>query len=141
MSEPTPGSEPNTPGDSTVGGQGTGRSERHKDHKHPWLRRGGIAVAAALAVAGAGFFRRLGHGRGLGHVLHRALQAGERLGGRLAGAARMIDRRRLRHRGRSDLGLEEQLGAFGLAGLGLLVVGEVRRDRGRRRGRHRARSR
>ena len=52
MSEPTPGSEPSTPGDSTVGGQGTGRrSERHKDHKHPWLRRGGIAVAAALAVA------------------------------------------------------------------------------------------
>ena len=27
------------------------RADRHKDHKHPWLRRGGIAVAAALAVA------------------------------------------------------------------------------------------
>ena len=52
MSEPTPGSESSTPGDSTAGGPGPGhRAEHHKDHKHPWLRRGGIAVAAALAVA------------------------------------------------------------------------------------------
>ncbi len=52
MSEPTPGSESSTSGASTAGGQGhERRAERHKDHKHPWLRRGGIAVAAALAVA------------------------------------------------------------------------------------------
>jgi LCP family protein required for cell wall assembly len=52
VSEPKPGSESSTPGDATAGGQGPGRrTERHKDHKHPWLRRGGIAVAAALAVA------------------------------------------------------------------------------------------
>ena len=52
MSEPTPGSESSTSGASTAGGQGhEHRAERHKDHKHPWLRRGGIAVVAALAVA------------------------------------------------------------------------------------------
>lgn len=74
MSEPTPGSGPSEPGDSSASSPqvgpsethpteshtgpeaGTGepplrrRSDRHKDHKHPWLRRGGIAVAAALAV-------------------------------------------------------------------------------------------
>lgn len=67
MSEPTPGSEPSTPG-SEPSAPGSGpstpgeetseaaairrRSDRHqKDHKHPWLRRGGIAVAAALAIA------------------------------------------------------------------------------------------
>ena len=27
------------------------RSDRHRQHKHPWLRRGGIAVAAAVVLA------------------------------------------------------------------------------------------
>ena len=75
MSEPTPGSGPSAPGDGSASSPqgdpsethpteshagaeaGAGepplrrRSDRHKNHKHPWLRRGGIAVAAALAVA------------------------------------------------------------------------------------------
>jgi hypothetical protein len=29
----------------------TRRSDRHKHHKHPWLRRGGIFVAAAVVLA------------------------------------------------------------------------------------------
>jgi len=75
VSEPTPGSGPSAPGDGSASspqgdpsethpteshaGAEAGadepplrrRSDRHKNHKHPWLRRGGIAVAAALAVA------------------------------------------------------------------------------------------
>lgn len=64
MNEPTPGSDPSTPGDASEQGtsghskaEGDGgsstrrRGDRHKEHRHPWLRRGGIAVAAALAVA------------------------------------------------------------------------------------------
>ena len=54
MSEATPGSEPSTPGDGGAAEetpQVRRRSDRHKDRRHPWLRRGGIAVAAGLAVA------------------------------------------------------------------------------------------
>lgn len=62
MSEPTPGSEPSAPGDPSASGDGRQvgaaeveepirrRSDRHKQHKHPWLRRGGIAVAAGLVA-------------------------------------------------------------------------------------------
>jgi LCP family protein required for cell wall assembly len=69
VSEPTPGSDPSAPGDGSASSRhgdphethpvGTDagepvirrRADRHKQHRHPWLRRGGIAVAAALAVA------------------------------------------------------------------------------------------
>ncbi|MDF2144862.1 LCP family protein [Knoellia sp. p5-6-4] len=54
MSEATPGSEPSTPGNGGAAEetpQVRRRSDRHKDRRHPWLRRGGIAVAAGLAVA------------------------------------------------------------------------------------------
>ena len=65
MSEPTLGSEPSTSGDPQVPEEQqqhaeqaegaeqavTRRSDRHKHHKHPWLRRGGIFVAAAVVLA------------------------------------------------------------------------------------------
>ena len=62
MSEPTPGSEPHAQGDPDLSDDAhpaepasgeepiRRRADRHKDRKHPWLRRGGIALAAGLAV-------------------------------------------------------------------------------------------
>ena len=50
MSEPTPGSESSTSGDVGDEAPVRRRADRHKDHKHPWLRRGGIAVGVTLGM-------------------------------------------------------------------------------------------